>query len=145
MSIPEALWKVGKEAWKLKDHGPPGPGAIPGLGLALATVKLWDAYATHEHEEARDRARAILGCNHIEVCPLPVGATATTAMVVYATRKRGMGFLHDGFPLCHHQADLDVKPLSTRVYRWSGSDVVQGNRGMHVQPCTICRKKPEGS
>lgn len=141
MALTEVLVKEGAKKL-LKKATSLGSKAIPGLGTAVTATELIGAWADKKHEEVRDQARQRLNCNHIEVCPkMNLANTPTSDMVQYAYERGGMAFRYNGFALCHHQADLDVKILSTEVYRWDGKLVIPGNGKMHIKPCDICSRR----
>jgi hypothetical protein len=114
---------------------------IPFLGEGIAAIMLLKKTTDKMEEEVRDKARTILRCKHIEVCPTGTGATQITNMVNFVAGDKAMAFRFDSVALCHQQPNFDVKVLSTEVYRWDGQYVSSGSAGLHIQPCLICSRK----
>ncbi len=117
---------------------------VPGAGWAVTGTSLVKAGVEATHEQAADIAKAKLKCSHIE--PVMGREGTTTKAVNYAYGHKSMAFLFEGFALGHPlQADLDVKILSTQVFRWDGKYVTERDGDMHIQPCIICSGSSSGS
>ena len=110
-------------------------GNVDIAGSAIGTML--DANA----EQMRDKARGLLSCSCIQVCPNGLGGTQSDA-IDFVTKHQGMAFIFGGVALCHTQNDFDVKPVSSDVYRWIGTQVVHNKIGsLHIQPCLIHNRK----
>lgn len=106
----------------------------------LIALDFFDGANDERKDAAKERARAVLHCEHIDLCPKGSG-TPVSDMVNWCVRTKGMAFLFDGVALCHPtQANFDVGRLSTRVCRWDAKsgDVIDQNHGMSLRPCEIC-------
>lgn len=75
-------------------------------------------FADSQHEKSvRDKAREILGCKHIVVCPHNTFNTRQTDMIDFVLQTCGMAFVYESVALGHISSDMDVKRLSTQVIR----------------------------
>jgi hypothetical protein len=111
------------------------------VSVAISVVDVLKSSNDSQLDASCERAREVLKCTHIEVMPSRGYHPATVDMLNWVTTKKSVAFLFDGFALGHPtQADLDVKAVSTRVYRWNKrtKQVEDGYSDMHVRPCSVC-------
>ena len=92
-------------------------GAV-GAPARIITTILKLADGSHERS-VRDKARELLNCKHIVVCPHGTFNTRQTDMIDYVKEKMGMAFVYESVALGHHQSDLSVKALSTQTIRYA--------------------------
>jgi hypothetical protein len=91
--------------------------STPG-SLAVSLVDLVLKVVDSQHEKAVcKKAQEALGCKHIVVCPHRTGNPRSVDMIDYIKTTRGMAFVYESVALGHPSSDLDVKKLSTQVYR----------------------------
>jgi hypothetical protein len=112
--------------------------AVGGLSVPLLLTNIAKFALNEEAIYRRNKAREVLKCQCIQVCPKGYFEQQTEAMRRYADQERGMSFLFDGVGLCHPENDFDVKQLSTFVIRWCQGRARIEFRGMHLRPCWKC-------
>jgi hypothetical protein len=90
-------------------------GTVGGIATKIKFVlKIVDSQV---EKVIRDKAREILGCQHIIVCPNGTFNTRQTDMIDYVQETGGMAFVYEGVALGHSQRSFDVKRISTQVFR----------------------------
>jgi hypothetical protein len=64
-------------------------------------------------------------------------------MLEWILACKGMAFVFEGIALCHEQATLDVKKLSTDVLRWDGKVITSRSANLNIQDCRTCSQKKD--
>lgn len=113
--------------------------AIPLFGQAVTITQGLKQIADKHDESVRDRARELLKCNHIELCPKGWG-TQVSDIIEWVKSKKGCAFVYDGAALCHFQASLQAGSLSANVYRWDAKESYVTSRPLSepLTPCQVC-------
>jgi hypothetical protein len=119
----------------------------PAGTVAKYAMKVLQFADSQNEKRIRDKAREILGCKHIVVCPHGTFNSRQSDMIDYVKHSRGMAFVYESIALGHPCDDMDVKRLSTQVFRHQfvdGKDSFTDSPKHNAMSCSRCMTERVG-